>query len=138
MEMICYYCQTLWSSNLGQHLCFWSKWNWSSININISICMRVGPRFKIPVSNIVIGNVSLSWKAEIRFLCVSLLSSSTFKCNFQIVRQKYFRALNGIFGKIGTRSSPLVALSLISAYCVPVLTYGIVIKCSSCRVHCAR
>ena len=41
------------------------------------------------------------------------------------MRQKYFRALNGIFGKIGTRSSPLVTLSLINAYCVPILTYGI-------------
>lgn len=87
--------------------------------------MRIGSRFKSPVANIVVGCESIPWMSEIRFLGVSLLSSSTFKCNFQTVRQKYFRALNGIFGKIGTRSSPLVTLSLISAYCVPILTYGI-------------
>ena len=44
-----------------------------------------------------------------------------------MLRQKYFRSLNGIFGKIGTRSSTAVrpTLSLISSFCVPMLTYGI-------------
>ena len=33
--------------------------------------------------------------------------------------------LNGLFSKIGTRSSPMVTLSLIDSFCVPRLSYGI-------------
>ena len=87
--------------------------------------MRIGPRFRLPVSKICVANQALEWSNEIKFLGVSILANSSFKCNFQIVRQKFFRALNGIFGKIGTHSSTLVTLSLINSYCVPVLTYGI-------------
>ena len=47
-----------------------------------------------------------------------------FKFNLQIVHQKYFLALNGLFSKIGT-DSPLTALSLIGSYCIPLLLYCI-------------
>jgi hypothetical protein len=93
-----------------------------SINIKKSICMRIGPRFKLPVSKICVANQPLEWSNEIKFLGVSILANSSFKCNFQTVRQKFFRALNGFFGKIGTHSSTVVTLSLINSYCVPVLT----------------
>jgi len=43
----------------------------------------------------------------------------------QTARQKYFRALNGIFAKIGSRSSPRVILSLVNSFCLPVLLYGV-------------
>ena len=99
-----------------------------ALNIKKSVCMRIGPRFNLvkhPVCNISVGNELLEWKSEIRFLGVFIVSASVFKCNFQVVRQKFFRALNGIFGKIGTNSSIPVTLSLISAYCIPLLTYAI-------------
>ena len=35
------------------------------------------------------------------------------------------RALNGVFGKIGVRSSTAVSLSLINAFCTPILLYGV-------------
>lgn len=96
-----------------------------SINTTKSACMRIGPRFKAPVANVFVGNLVIPWKSEIKFLGVNLLAASTVKCNLQVVRQKYFRALNAVFGKIGTRSSVSVTLSLISSFCVPLLTYGI-------------
>jgi len=40
-------------------------------------------------------------------------------------KQKFFRALNAIFGKIGTSASPSVVISLVESYCVPVLLYGL-------------
>ena len=39
-------------------------------------------------------------------------------------KQKFFRALNAIFGKIGT-SSPSVVISLVESHCVSVLLYGL-------------
>ena len=41
------------------------------------------------------------------------------------MRQKYFRALNGIFAKVGLRSSPTVLLSLVDSFCIPILSYGV-------------
>ena len=75
--------------------------------------------------SIIINGESLEWKSELRYLGVTFLKASTVKCNLQNVRQKYFKSLNGIFGKIGANSSINVILSLINSFCVPILTYGI-------------
>lgn len=53
------------------------------------------------------------------------VASKVLKCNLQIARQKYFRALNGLFAKVGTHSSPIVTLSLVESFCAPLLDYGI-------------
>ena len=94
------------------------------INVNKSVCMRVGHRHKAHVNNIVIQNQSMDWKCELRYLGVHFVSGNNIKCNLQIIRQKYFRALNGIFGKVGTRASPMIILSLVDSFCVPLLSYG--------------
>jgi hypothetical protein len=96
-----------------------------SLNIAKSVCLRIGPRHNFPVSPIKINNLNLIWAAEIRFLGIILLASNSLKCNLQVVRQKFFRALNGIFGKIGIHSSIAVLISLINSFCVPVMLYGI-------------
>ena len=35
-----------------------------------------------------------------------------------------FRALNGIFGKVGLKTSPVVLCSLINSFCTPILLYA--------------
>ena len=95
------------------------------INVKKSVCMRIGHRHTAIVSNIVIQNQSMDWKCELRYLGVHFVSGNVLKCNLQVIRQKYFRALNGIFAKIGTRSSPMITLSLIDSFCIPLLSYGI-------------
>ena len=95
------------------------------ININKSLCVRFGPAYKVPVANICIGDQQLEWKNELTFLGLTFYSANNMKCNFQKIRQKYFRALNSLFGKIGTRSSATVTLSLINSFCVPILAYGV-------------
>ena len=54
-----------------------------------------------------------------------ILSAKNFKTNLQNRKQKFFRSLNAIFGKIGTFSSPSVVISLVESYCVPILLYGL-------------
>ena len=95
-----------------------------SVNINKSVCVRIGSRRSVPVSNMVIHNQSIEWKSELRYLGVVIVSSNCIKYNLQAARQKYFGAINGIFGKVGTRSSPSIILSLIDSFCIPILTYG--------------
>lgn len=40
------------------------------------------------------------------------------------MRHIYFRAVNGIMGKVGSASSPLVLSSLIETFCVSILLYA--------------
>ena len=95
-----------------------------NINLKKSVCMRIGSGHKLSAANIRINNSDLPWKSELRYLGVSFLSSNSLKSSLQAVRQKFFRALNGIFGKIGVHSSVSVTLSLVNSFCVPILAYG--------------
>jgi len=87
------------------------------INVKKAMCMRIGRRHGEHISPILIDNQPLEWKQEMRYLGVFLVSANTFKCNLQSARQKFFRALNGIFAKIGTKASPKVLLSLVNSFC---------------------
>ena len=96
-----------------------------SVNISKSACLRIGPSHNKPIENVTINGNAIEWMTELRYLGVTFLKSPSFKCNLQIVRQKYFKALNGIFGKIGANSSVTVTLSLINSCYTPILLYGI-------------
>jgi len=70
------------------------------------------------------GN-TLIWKNEIRYLGLYILSGRTFKINLQPSKQKFFRAVNAIFGKIISLKNPSVILSLFQSFCVPILFYSL-------------
>jgi len=95
------------------------------INVKKSVCMRIGRKHCEKIDSIVINDEQLDWKKEMRYLGVYFVSANSFKCNMQICRHKFVKALNGIFAKIGTRASPSVILSLVNYFCLPVLLYGI-------------
>jgi len=67
----------------------------------------------------------VNWLNEIRFLGVTILTGKKFVINLQRTKQKYFRALNAIFGKIGLNSYPVVLCSLVTTFCVPFLLYAV-------------
>jgi hypothetical protein len=94
------------------------------INFKKSICIRIGKRHNEKVAPLIINNQALVWKQELRYLGVFVVSANTFDCNLQTARQKFYKALNGIFAKIGTHASPATTLSLVNSYCLPVLLYG--------------
>ena len=75
---------------------------------------RVGSGHKMLDAKITIDNTSLDWKDELRYLGLNFIAGNMLqrRPNFQVIRQKYFRALNGLFGKIGIHSSISVTLSL--------------------------
>ena len=86
--------------------------------------MRIGLRHSAVVSPITVNNQPLKWENEISYLGIKILSAKKFTINLQQVRQKFFRALNGIFGKVGLKTSPVVLTSLIESYCVPIMLYS--------------
>ena len=94
------------------------------VNCNKSGCLRIGKRHDAVVQMISVDDKFVSWVGEIKYLGVIILSGKQFILNLQKTKQKYFRALNAIFGKIGVNSSPIVTCSLIHSFCVPNLLYA--------------
>ena len=95
------------------------------INLKKSCCLRVGEKHNANVHNITVGSCALPWKQELKYLGIGILSARRFSCNCQELKHKYFRALNGIFAKVGLNTSPTVLCSLINTFCVPILLYAV-------------
>ena len=77
--------------------------------------MRIGPRFKITDCKIYLNEHPLVWKSDLRYLGLFILSGKRFKCSLQQSKQKFYRAANGILGKIGLAYHCLI-LSLIDIF----------------------
>ena len=52
-----------------------------------------------------------------------LVSGRIFICNFDEAKAKYYRAFNGIMGKVGLSTSQEVIIELVRMKCLPILLY---------------
>ena len=94
------------------------------INIKKSGCLRIGDRHLSQCQAITIGGQTINWLQEVKYLGIIIVSAKRFKTNQQSSKQKFFGALNGIFGKIGLNTSPVVLCSLVDSFCLPILLYA--------------
>ena len=53
-----------------------------------------------------------------------LLAGRIFKCNFYEAKAKYYRAFNGIMGKVGRSASQEVIIELVHMNFLPIILYG--------------
>ena len=60
-----------------------------------------------------------------RYLGAYFVQSRTMKCSLDVAKRGFYRAANGIFGKIGRTASEEVVLELIRTKCIPILLYGL-------------
>ena len=101
-------------------------WLDMKINVTKSDCIRVGPRFKFIDSIIItIGNDTISWSHEIKYLGLYIVSGKHFSVNLHYCKMKFFRSLNSILSKIGDTNALTLILSLTSSNCYPILMYGL-------------
>ena len=94
------------------------------INTAKTGCLRIGARHAVVCECITIDGAPLKWLQEIQYLGIVLASANRLTINFQSMKQKFFRALNGIFGKVGLKTSPAVLCSLLNSFCTPILLYA--------------
>jgi len=87
------------------------------INSKKSCCLRIGPRYDIATCD----GRSLAWVKEIRYLVIYIVSSRTFRCSLDYAKRSFYRAANGIFGKIGRIASDDVVIQLLKSKCTPIL-----------------
>ena len=99
------------------------------INVNKSACLRIGKRFRKVTSEVIINDKPISWAEQIKYLGICITSSVSFKCDMHNTKMKFYRAVNGVLGKIGTKSSVDITLSLVSSFANPVLLFGLETGC---------
>ena len=95
------------------------------INVSKSKCIRFGPRFAAPCTELVStfgGNIK--WVQCCRYLGVFFDSGRTLKCNFDHAKSRFFKAFNAIFGKVGRLATEDVVLHLLQSKCLPILLYA--------------
>ena len=61
---------------------------------------------------------------EIRYLGIFIVHSTKFKCSVNHAKRSFYRAANGIIGKIGRLASEEAIVQLLLQKCMPILLYG--------------
>ena len=90
-----------------------------SINLSKSCCLRIGLRSDANCTSVnSVCGLCLPWVTEMRYLGVYIVRSKSFKCSLDESKKKFYRAANGIFGKIGRVASEEVIF--ISSKCLPL------------------
>ena len=90
-----------------------------------SIGIGVGARYNCNCANLTLQNGDrVDWTDSCRYLGVYLVGAQSFRCSFHEARASFYRAFNGIFGKVGRCASEDVVLSLVTSKCLPVLLYA--------------
>ena len=96
-----------------------------ALNAKKSVCIRFGPHFNnVCCSLCTLSGDTLTWVDSCRYLGVFLVAATKFKCLWDNNKKSFYRAFNGIYGKVGRYASEEVIIKLINAKCVPVLLYG--------------
>ena len=85
------------------------------INVKKSKCLRFGARHNYNCADLTLQNGErVDWVDSCRYLGVYLVSAPSFRCSFHEARASFYRAFNGICGKVGRYASEDVVLSLVT------------------------
>jgi len=97
-----------------------------SLNPGKSCCIHICPRYDKICTNIVMFNGrQLTWVNELRYLGIFIVSACNFKISLDHAKRSFFRAANGIFGKVRRIASEEVVIQLIKMKCLPILMYSL-------------
>ena len=97
-----------------------------AINASKSHCIRIGSRCNNVCTAVTTRNgTTINWTDSIRYLGVSVIKYSSFKCSHDSAKKSFYRSFNAIFGKIGRLASEDILVNLVRAKCLPVLMYGV-------------
>ena len=97
-----------------------------SLNVGKSSCIRIGPRYDKSCTNITTSNGrQLEWVNELRYLGIFIVSARGFVVSLDNAKRSFFRAANGIFGKVGRIASEEVLIQLLKMKCLPILLYSL-------------
>jgi hypothetical protein len=94
-------------------------------NVDKSMAMRVGTRFKIKCVVLLLCGKSLNYVSEIRYLGVILKTGRTCSFQYTAVKASFYRSFNAIYRQSKYGNSELTTVYLLSNVCIPILTYAL-------------
>jgi len=94
-------------------------------NVNKSVLLRIGPRFKYECCNLYLDGSVLSFVKEVKYLGVVVKSGSQLNFGIDSIKSKFYRTFNAVFNKSKSAASELTSVFLLKSHCLPVLFYGI-------------
>ena len=83
--------------------------------------MRIGSRHDKMCGKITM--CELPWADVIRYLGVVIIRAAKFKCSIDKAKRSFYRAVNGIFAKIGRLASEEVIISYVSTFEAKMFAY---------------
>ena len=99
-------------------------WLDMSLDASKTTSMRIGPRYKHKCSELTtMDGHEIPWSNAIRYLGVYLASSKNFSILLDYAKKSFYRAFNGVFGKVGRVASENVVVELLNTKCLPILLY---------------
>jgi len=87
-----------------------------------SVAMRVGPCFNVACKSLELDDKALV--DSVKYLGVNILAWHHFRCSFEHVKLKFFRAFNCIYTKSKAAGSEINTVELFKSYCLPHITYA--------------
>ena len=100
----------------------------TSINVNKSVCTRVGSRHAQPCRNLFTSDArEIVLRESITYLGVYFVSSKSLKCSLSnnYSKRSFYRSFNAIFGKVGGLAAESVTVDLLESKCLPSLYYSL-------------
>ena len=94
-------------------------------NVNKSFSMRIGKRHKKACERLILNNELLEYVCELKYLGITIKSSSKFDVNFDPFKRKFYRSFNAIYSKSKANNSELVSVQLMYSYCMRMIWYSI-------------
>ena len=94
------------------------------INAKKSSCIRFGKGYKTDCAQVSVDGISLPWSPNLKYLGITLKSSSKFSVDLKDSRSNFYKSFNAIYSKV-SRANEDVILSLVKSFCIPSLMYGI-------------
>jgi len=86
--------------------------------------MRIGKRFKIQCSALILSGSKLEFVKTLKYLGVYITAHDYFKCSFEHVKHKFYKIFNAIYCKSKAAGSELVSVELFRSYCLPLMLYA--------------
>jgi len=106
-------------------VCAELSWLDMVLNVKKSGLMRIGQRFNVDFSPVLVCGVMLPVVEKISYLGVDVSSGRSLGLCMHSRRMKFFRAFNALYAKLGGVASDIVILHLTHTFCLPILLYGL-------------
>ena len=88
-----------------------------------SSCFAIGKGHVFDISNMQLGNDSISWSSSFKYLGVSFIAGKKLSADIDVLRRKFVSACNCIFGNTKYQNE-ILKLTLQESYTLPLLQYG--------------